>query len=74
MADLRCKYDYDYDYVMFLIIYIKMLLDCDWLISVQLISNSSVKFCNNGAKICKSSRNGHSHFLKIKQDEVATTP
>jgi hypothetical protein len=27
-----------------LIIYIKMLLDCDWLISVQLISNSSAKF------------------------------
>ena len=26
-----------------MIVYIKILLDCDWLISVQLISNSSAK-------------------------------
>jgi hypothetical protein len=28
------------------IIYIKILLDCDWLISVQLITNRSAKICN----------------------------
>ena len=28
-----------------IIIYIKILLDCDWLISVQLIVNSSAIFC-----------------------------
>ena len=32
--------------------YIKIQLDCDRLISAQLISNSSAKFCNNNAKIC----------------------
>jgi hypothetical protein len=44
------------------VLYIKILLDCDWLISVQLISNSnaiicnnSVKICNNSAKICNNS-------------------
>ena len=37
--------------VFMLIIYIKMLLDCDWLISVQLISNSA-KIYNSSAKIC----------------------
>jgi hypothetical protein len=31
------------------IIYIKILLDCDWLISVQLIPNSSAIFCNHSA-------------------------
>jgi hypothetical protein len=30
-----------------IVIYIKILLDCDWLISVQLISNSGAKICNN---------------------------
>ena len=35
--------------VFMLIIYIKMLLDCDWLISVQLISNSA-KIYNSSAK------------------------
>ena len=29
-----------------------MLIDCDWLISVELISNSSAKFCDNFAKFC----------------------
>jgi hypothetical protein len=35
-----------------LIIYIKMLFECDWLISVQLIPNSSVKICNHSAISC----------------------
>jgi hypothetical protein len=35
-----------------IMIYIKILLNCDWLISMQLISNSSAEFCNNSAKIC----------------------
>jgi hypothetical protein len=29
----------------------KMLLHCDWLISVQLSSNRSANLCNNSAKI-----------------------
>jgi hypothetical protein len=36
-----------------IIIYKKILLDCDWLVSVHLIPNSSAKICNNSAKICK---------------------
>ena len=35
-----------------LIIYIKILLDSDWLISVQLISNSRAIFCNHRAIFC----------------------
>jgi hypothetical protein len=37
------------------IIYIKILLDCDWLISVQLIPNSSAIFCNHSAIFCNHS-------------------
>ena len=33
--------------ILLIIIYIKILLDCDWLISVQLIPNSSAIFCNH---------------------------
>jgi hypothetical protein len=39
----------------FLVIYIEVLLDCGWLVSVHLISNSSAKICNNSAKICNNS-------------------
>ena len=38
-----------------LIVYIKVLLDCDWLISVQLIPNSSAKICNHSAIFCNHS-------------------
>jgi hypothetical protein len=38
-----------------LIIYIKILLNCDWLISLQLISNSSAIFCNHSAIFCNHS-------------------
>jgi hypothetical protein len=41
--------------VMLIIIYIKILLDCDWLISVQLIPNSSAIFCNHSAIFCNHS-------------------
>ena len=47
--------------------YIKILPDCDWLISVQLISNISTKICNS-AKICnkldKTSARGFFKDLK----------
>jgi hypothetical protein len=33
-------------------IVIKVLLVCDWLISVQLIPNSSAKICNHSAIFC----------------------
>ena len=38
-----------------IIIYIKILLDCDWLISVQLIPNSSAISCNHSAIFCNHS-------------------
>ena len=41
-----------------LIIYIEMILECDWSISVQLIPNRSdknAKICNKSAKICNNS-------------------
>ena len=33
-------------YIVILIIYIEMILNCDWSISVQLIPNRSAKICN----------------------------
>ena len=45
----------DYRLITSLIIYIKILLDCDWLISVQLIPNSSAIFCNQSAIFCNHS-------------------
>jgi hypothetical protein len=42
-------------HIIIVIIYIKIILDCDWLISMQLITNSSAKICNNSAKICNNS-------------------
>jgi hypothetical protein len=39
--------------------YIKVLLVCDWLISVQLIPNSSAKICNHSAIFCN-------HYEPIK--------
>jgi hypothetical protein len=38
-----------------LLIYINILLNCDWLISVQLIPNSSAIFCNHSAIFCNHS-------------------
>jgi hypothetical protein len=39
----------------FKISYIKVLLICDWLISMQLIPNSSAKICNHSAIFCNYS-------------------
>jgi hypothetical protein len=51
--------------VLLLIIYIKILLDCDWLISVQLIPNSSAIFCSHSAIVCNHSAIFCNHNAKI---------
>ena len=51
-----------------LIIYIEMILECDWSISVQLIPNSSdksAKICNKSAKICNKSAKICNNSAKI---------
>ena len=54
-GDSRLKNDPHYEFISELIIYIKILLDRDWLISVQLIPNSSAIFCNHSTIFCNHS-------------------
>ena len=49
-----------------IIIYIKVLLDCDCFISVQLIPNNSSFFCNHNAKICHHSAKICNHSEPVK--------
>ena len=54
-VDMKLYRLHENDLLQMVIIYKEMFLDCDWSISVQLISDRSAKICDNNAKMCNKS-------------------